>query len=49
MEQVNQLSETQLIETLLLIIKKQQEEIARLMARVAELDRQLGEGAGHCG
>ena len=42
MEQANQPSQSQTIETLLSIIEKQQEQIAALTARVAELERQLG-------
>lgn len=42
MEQPNQPLQSKTVETLLLIIEKQQEQIAALTARVAELERQLG-------
>lgn len=42
MEQANQPSQSQTIETLLSIVEKQQEQIVALTARVAELERQLG-------
>ena len=42
MEQADQPSQSQTIETLLSIIEEQREQIAALTARVAELERQLG-------
>jgi transposase len=49
MEQGNQPSQSQTIETLLSIIERQQEQIAALTARVAELERQLGLNSSNSG
>lgn len=49
MEQTTQPSQSQTIETLLLIIEKQREQIAALTARVAELERQLGLNSSNSG
>ncbi len=49
MEQANQPSQSQTIETLLAIIEKQREQIAALTARVAELERRLGLNSSNSG
>ncbi len=49
MEQPNQPSQSQMIETLLSIIEQQREQIATLTARVAELERQLGLNSSNSG
>ncbi len=49
MEQPNQPSQSQTIETLLSIIEQQREQIAALTARVAELERQLGLNSSNSG